>query len=253
MTASQAVHAGSIPVPRLNFKSVVFMKNILFGVSLSVLIFIFNGCVAVPVEEDIVTDPSAPYTEPDRVGVYHKVKKGETVWRIAKVYNVSIADIIRSNNIPDVAQVEQNQLVFIPGVQNVKEIVIESERENGQEDFGWPLRGQIIRYYKSKDGGHVNKGIDIKASVGEVVKAARSGQVVFADHLPGYGHTVIVDHRDGYHTVYAQNGELLVKLEDIVKKSQPVAIVGKRKNDEAYLHFEIRRQTQEDNPLFYLP
>ena len=52
-------------------------------------------------------------------GIYHKVQKGETFWRIAKAYQVDIDDIVRSNNIPNVARIEENQLIFIPRAERV--------------------------------------------------------------------------------------------------------------------------------------
>lgn len=213
-----------------------------------------SGCVSLPVEEEVFNEETVEtrtYTEPERSGVYHKAQKGETIWRIAKAYNVAIPDIISMNNIPDVAQVEPNQLVFIPGATQVKIINLQDELEN--EEFHWPLKGKILRYYKSRDAKRTNKGIDIEAREGADVKAARSGNVIFADFLAGYGHMLVLAHKDGFHSVYAQNGELLVKLNDQVMQHQPIARVGRQKNGQSFLHFEIRRHALEENPLFYLP
>ena len=87
---------------------------------------------------------------------------------------------------------------------------------------------------------------------GDMVKAARTGRVVFADYLSGYGYTVILDHSDGLYSVYAKNSKLLVKLGESVLRSKDIARVG-RSGSLAYLHFQIRKKSIEDNPLYYLP
>ena len=164
---------------------------------------------------------------------------------------MSIDDIIKINKIPNVANVEQNQLLFIPGADSVKEILLTQEDLNKSE-FAWPLKGKVISYFGERRGLESNKGIGIQANLGENVRASREGRVVFADHLSGYGYTVIIDHQDGYYSVYANNAALLAKVGDFVLKGAPIAQVGKRENLTA-LHFEIRKHSLADNPLYYLP
>jgi murein DD-endopeptidase MepM/ murein hydrolase activator NlpD len=186
--------------------------------------------------------------EPERTGIYHKVKKGQTIWRISRAYNVPINDIISSNHIPDIAQVEENQLLFIPSAFVVKDI---PETVNESPDFIWPVDGKVLSYFRQRDGYVSNKGVNIEAEE-EPVKAARDGEVVFADFLTGYGQTVIVDHKDGFHTVYAQADSLLVKNGERVKQGQNIAQIGNRPSG-GFLHFEIRKNSIEDNPFYYLP
>ena len=211
------------------------------------LLVLAGGCVSIETPREVTVDR---LSEPERMGVYHKVKKGQTLWRIAKTYNVSIDDIIRVNNIPKAATIEKDQLVFVPGVVSVKEVVLETE--DSQNEFNWPVQGKIIRYFHERNGEQVSKGIDITTQEGAEVRAARAGRVVFADQLKGYGFTVILDHNDGFHSVYARNANLLVKLDDYALKDTAIARVG-RSSSLAYLHFEIRKNAIEENPLFYLP
>ncbi len=185
-------------------------------------------------------------------GVYHKVKHGQTLWRIAKTYDVPMGDIIKTNNIPDIAQVEEDQLLFIPGAKEIKDVVILSAPEEDDKEFAWPIKGKVISSFKSYRSNRINKGIDIEAFEGDQAKAARSGRVVFADNLIGYGQTVIIDHLDGFQSVYSQNVKILVKLGDTVKKGDAIAVIGKSE-EIVYLHFEIRKNSQENNPLYYLP
>jgi len=222
------------------------VKIFLGGVASSLLIFM-SGCISLQTQEEIaVKKPSRPI----RQGIYHKVKKGETLWRIAKTYNVTVGDIARTNNIPKAAKIEKNQLVFIPGVKKTLDISLDVD--HAQNEFVWPIKGKVIRYFHERYGNMINKGIDIKARVGDEVKAARTGRVVFADYLSGYGYTVILDHSDGFHSIYAKNSKLLVELGELVLKNSALARVGHSRNL-AYLHFQIRRKSIEDNPLYYLP
>lgn len=214
---------------------------------LSFFLMFTVGCIALETPGGI---SAKRFPRADKHGIYHKVKKGETLWRIAKVYNVAIQDIIRINNIPKAAKIEKNQLVFIPGADTVQEIILDTGK--AQNEFIWPINGKVIKYFHERYGGRVSKGIDIRAQAGDEVKAARAGRVVFADYLSGYGHTIILDHLDGLYSVYARNSELLVKLNESVLRSKAIARVG-RGSDLAYLHFEIRKNSTEDNPLYYLP
>jgi murein DD-endopeptidase MepM/ murein hydrolase activator NlpD len=61
-----------------------------------------------------------------------------------------------------------------------------------------------------------------------------------------------LDHSDGFHSVYANNSKLLVALGELVLKNGTLAHVGHSRNL-AYLHFQIRKKSVEDNPLYYLP
>lgn len=205
------------------------------------------GCATLETKKDyLVTD----LPEPDRLGVYHKVKKGETLWQIAKTYNATIGDVIRTNRIPNVAKIEENQLVFIPGAQTVKDVV--SGKQDASNEFVWPVNGKVLRYFHERNGSQLNKGIDIQAQSGDAVKAARGGRVVFADRLSGYGYTVILDHADEFYSVYARNAKLLVKLNDPVRQGQEIAEVATTGHSD-HVHFEIRKNSFEDNPLYYLP
>lgn len=207
-----------------------------------------SGCRTTrPAPPTLVLPP--PSLKPE--GIYHKVQKKETIWRIAKAYDVTIDDIVRSNNIPDIAEIEVNQLVFIPGADEVKAIHIDDAET--KDDFVWPLQGKVIHYFRQKlKDGVVSPGIDIKAQRGELVRAARSGKVVLADYVPGQAYTVVIDHQDGYYSVYAKNAKIMVELGDYVFKHDPIARVGEH-DRLAYLHFQIRKKDKGDNPLYYLP
>ena len=206
------------------------------------IVMYLAGCATTKHDGNVVS-----YPEPEKKGIYHKVGKGQTLWRIAKAYEVSINDIISSNNIPNAANVEENQLIFIPGAYTVKTIPVATEPSDA--DFIWPVVGKVVKYFHESYGGRVNKGIQVRPQKDFLVKAARGGRVIFADYLSGYGYTVILDHRDGFYSVYAQNVELLVSLDQSVAQNTAIA----KLDPDDDLYFEIRENAIEQNPFYYLP
>ena len=172
------------------------------------------------------------------------------MWRIAKTYGVSIDEIIKNNKLPSAAHIEKAQLIFIPGADRVQTVV--TAHDTKDSEFIWPIKGKVISSFGDRKGSRINKGIDIQTNEGAVLCASRSGKVVFADYLNGYAYTLILDHVDGYYSVYAQNSKLMVKLDDFIEQGNPIAQVGKN-GPLAFSHFEIRKRSSADNPSYYLP
>ncbi|MDP2905263.1 MAG: peptidoglycan DD-metalloendopeptidase family protein [Candidatus Omnitrophota bacterium] len=209
-----------------------------------------NGCagstpamVSPPPQHAPVTT-SAP-------GTYHHVQKGQTLWRIARIYNVELDEIASINHIPDTTSIEVGQQIFIPHRQKP----VRTKIDYSAGDFIWPVNGRVISTFQEVSNNMVNKGLDIRPSSSTDVFAARSGKVVFyAEDFGGFGKTVIIDHGDGFSSVYARNSEVFIKSGDSVKKGRLIARSGSSGRDSGvYLHFEIRKAHIPQNPLFYLP
>ncbi len=116
----------------------------------------------------------------------------------------------------------------------------------------WPISGRVVANFSTKSP--VNKGIDIKGELGQSVRAAAAGKVVFAGVGPrGYGQLVIIDHNGLYLSAYANNHKVLVKENDIVQARQTIAQLSKDDTQHARLHFEVRRKGKPVNPLRLLP
>jgi len=120
--------------------------------------------------------------------------------------------------------------------------------------FSWPVRGTILSGYGPKNGGLVNDGINISASLGTPVKAAENGVVAYAgNEVKGMGNLIIIQHSDGWMTVYAHLNSMDVKRGARVSVGQPIGKIGKTgKVDKPQLHFEIRKGTKSYNPTKYL-
>jgi septal ring factor EnvC (AmiA/AmiB activator) len=88
-----------------------------------------------------------------------------------------------------------------------------------------------------------NKGIGIGASPGSEFRAVETGQVLYAAWFKGYGNLLIVDHGDGYYSLYAHASELFVQVGDRVKRQQIVGRTGEGGSlNGPALYFEIRHQ-----------
>lgn len=98
------------------------------------------------------------------------------------------------------------------------------------------------------------KGIDISGNMGDSVKAAAAGRVVYAGRgLRGYGNLLIIKHNANFISAYAHNRKLLVKENEVIKAGQTIAEVGNSDASEPKLHFEIRYKGKPTDPLRYLP
>lgn len=116
-------------------------------------------------------------------------------------------------------------------------------------DWAWPMQGNIIQGFNAS-----TKGIDIEGAIGDTVKAAADGKVMYSGNgVRGLGNLLLVMHDDGYISAYAHNQDLLVKKDATVKKGQKIATVGQSDTSSPRLHFEIRRRGTPVNPLSYLP
>ena len=120
--------------------------------------------------------------------------------------------------------------------------------------FSWPVRGTILSGYGPKNGGLVNDGINISAPLNTVVKAAENGIVAYAgNEVKGMGNLIIIQHSDGWMTVYAHLNSMDVRRGARVSVGQPIGKIGKTgKVDKPQLHFEIRKGTKSYNPTNYL-
>jgi len=115
----------------------------------------------------------------------------------------------------------------------------------------WPLRGPILSPYGSARmaGAMRWQGVLIGAQEGQEVRAISAGRVAFADWLRGFGLLVIIDHGDGYMSLYGHNQSLFKHTGDWVEGGEPIAGAGNTGgNNTAGLYFEIRHQGEPNNP-----
>lgn len=122
----------------------------------------------------------------------------------------------------------------------------------------WPVKGEIIsKYGKQKNiilKTYVNNtGIDIKAKIGTEARAVFHGIVSMITYLGGYGNTVILDHGEGYYTVYSHLSDILIEKDQFIHAGDTIGLVGDSGSLEgAKLHFEIYANEKTQDPLKWL-
>lgn len=118
----------------------------------------------------------------------------------------------------------------------------------------WPLSGRMIRRYGASLGdGRRSTGVLIEAANGTPVSAVADGKVVYSDWMTGYGMILIVDHGNGYMTLYAHNESLLSDTGSRVRRGETIARVGSSGGQgQPALYFEVRRNGQPVDPASWL-
>ncbi len=113
-----------------------------------------------------------------------------------------------------------------------------------------PVNGNYIRSFRSRRSENTRwDGVVIKSTNGNKINAVAYGRVAYADWLRGFGMLIILDHQEGYMTLYGFNESLLVEVGSWVNKNQAIATVGASGTlDTPALYFEIRKDASPLNP-----
>ncbi|MBI4861609.1 MAG: M23 family metallopeptidase [Candidatus Riflebacteria bacterium] len=218
------------------------------------------------------SEPVAPEASGSPRGAFHVVARGETLFTLARLYKVPTRDIEQWNPNEVGRGLPAGCTVFIPNAAPLpskakqiredphsKKLASFRPRSGGGEpQFRWPLAGSVGSRFGPR-GGKLHTGIDIGAPTGTVVRAAMAGRVIYSGVMRGYGNVVIVDHQNGFFTVYGHNDRNLVPRVGSggsvsVGAGQPIAMVGQTGNATSpHLHFEVRKSNNAVDPLKYLP
>lgn len=120
--------------------------------------------------------------------------------------------------------------------------------------LGWPVSGSLLTAYGGRlPDGRSSTGVLIGAPAGTPVKAVADGTVVFAEWMTGYGMLLIVDHGNGYMSLYAHNDALLKIAGDRVTRGETLASVGNSGGQgRSGLYFELRQGGKPVNPATWL-
>jgi lipoprotein NlpD len=217
----------------------------------------------------------------DTAGVVHVVRRGQTLYRIARAYGVDPAELMAANGISDPRTLAVGQELVVPGATEALDVddpALPRKPTPGEAPpapearpapaaaearppapearpppLAWPLRGVLYGRFGIR-GGTRHDGIDIAAPEGSPVLAAADGVVIYVGEQSGYGTVVILRHDRGLVTVYAHNSAVLVREGDRVARGQPVAKVGQTgRTTGPHLHFEVREGTRPRDPLLFLP
>jgi len=114
----------------------------------------------------------------------------------------------------------------------------------------WPVRGRIVERFGSERLGSLRwQGVVIGAREGMPVRAVSHGRVAYADWLRGYGYLLIIDHGDGFMSLYGHNQALHKEVGDWVSAGETIASIGSSGgNERSGVYFEIRRNGKPQDP-----
>jgi murein DD-endopeptidase MepM/ murein hydrolase activator NlpD len=195
-------------------------------------------------------------------GAYHTVVAGDTLESVAGYYKVTVKDIVDSefNQVPDDGPLPVGLKLVIPGGKKpyIPRVVhhysgpIPEDASRGTGIFGWPATGPITCGFNCYPGHHA---VDIGNVNGTPVYASDSGYVATTGWSDvGYGKMILIDHGNGFQTLYAHLYVILVEEGTSVAKGTLIGRIGDTGNATGpHLHFEIHLNGARRNPILYLP
>ena len=203
---------------------------------------------------------------PVGLGTVHVVAKKETIFTVAKHYNLKPSTVLYFNRgHREDLSLKPGEQLFIPlgsiDTKGAKEIAGDIQLRNLLENkltFTWPLHGRLSsrfgwRVHPIYHSGRMHKGIDIAVPSGTPIRAAERGRVLWATWKGGSGLCVIVEHANGMHSYYMHCSKILVKRGQYVTRRQVIAKVGETGLATGpHLHFSLKRDGDMINPLKYL-
>jgi len=162
-----------------------------------------------------------------------------------------ITDTKKKQNVADKKTTERKPETKKAEVKKTETTKIAARSSN---KFSWPVRGKILSQFGAKTGGLYNDGINISAAFDSNVVAAENGVVAYAgNEVRGMGNLIIIQHSDGWMTVYAHLNSMSVRRGARVSVGQKIGTLGQTgKVTSPQLHFEIRNGTKSYNPINYL-
>lgn len=222
--------------------------------------------------------PGLDLVIPPSDGIYYKWKKGDTVQSVAEAFFADAEDILQAPiNRLDLANpvIEPGTYIMVPGgrrevVQWFQGAIPRGSAGTlaklfgdggcdtsgggafGDGSFGNPMDGGVLIGNDYIEGVH--QGIDLGSMTSGAILAADSGLVVYSGWANGgYGNTVMIDHGNGYQTLYAHMSVLYAICGQSVYQGTPVGVIGSTGNSTGpHLHFEIRYMGLNDNPWNYI-
>ncbi|MFY9399260.1 MAG: peptidoglycan DD-metalloendopeptidase family protein [Desulfomonilia bacterium] len=214
-----------------------------------------------------------------RVEEYRKLKQEraatrEKTRRLAELLEKDLAELSRALDDLAAQRARKAQLVsslqgqsrqYQDRIQDLLERLREEARKAPEPESGfagskgrlpWPVEGKVVRKfgrYVAHGVPQRSQGIDIECPEGSPVRSVYPGTVVYVDWMGGYGNTVILDHGQGYYSVYAHLREALRSVGDKVGSRETIGRVGQSGDAlKPTLHFEIRSGGKAQDPHAWL-
>lgn len=205
------------------------------------------------VEKELYQEESVPFEK--EVIENDEMPKGETKTKQEGQNGKSgfLYNIVEENGSQTKKETKKETRIKEP----VKEMIEKGTKvipARGSGTFAWPTNGGYISSEMGQRWGSLHKGIDIARPDNRTIKAADNGVVESAGWDDGgYGNKVVIDHQNGFRTVYAHMDSISVSAGEKVEKGSPLGIMGSTGfATGVHLHFEVYKNGSLQNPLSYL-
>ena len=227
-----------------------------------------------------VLRPNVVLRVPNQDGIFYKIKSGDTIQKISTIYKVQVDRIKKVNPTADLNSLKAGSELFIPGARieaadtketnkNDKTVNKKDNRtknssgnknvnESSGGSFRWPVVGKISspfgwRRHPILRRADFHQAIDIRAAHGTPIRASKNGRVAYSGWMNGYGNVVVIEHSNGYSTLYAHCSSLGVSKGQNVNSGEVIARVGATgRATGPHVHFELRSGNKPLNPLSHL-
>lgn len=198
-----------------------------------------------------------PVLLPNQVGTLHQVQAGDSVASVEKDYKLDPGAVRKANRV-GWGGLRPGEVLFLPGARPRQFTPAMQALYAGRDFFRSPLAGQFtsfvgVRVDPFTGAQRHHNGVDIRAKFNALVAAAADGTVSLAGWNDGFGKCVIIDHEQGYRTLYGHLNAILVHPGQRVKQFQYIGRVGMTgRTTGPHLHFTIWKDGKLQNPLKYL-
>lgn len=208
---------------------------------------------------------------PPTSGVVHQIKKGDTLQKIAKLYNAKVEEVVKFNLLKESGtDLVIGEKIMVPnGVKSqvqyvrspsapsmIRSVSVPASSAQSRNSFGfvWPSAARTITQYY----GWRHYGLDVAGPRGTAVYAAKAGTVEVSrcGWNSGYGCYIVINHGGGVKTLYGHHSRLLVRVGDYVGTGETIGLMGNtgkvRGRTGIHLHFEVQINGRKYNPLKYV-
>jgi len=199
-----------------------------------------------------------------RDGVEHTVEEGETLWSIARLYEIESIDIYENNEIEDIRRLEPGRKLFIPRAREVRKADRNTEEPDAatalkqlekpleirsEKFFVRPTLGPVFLDPAEEPGEHEKQSMDIYGVAGTDIIAAKSGMVTASTAIGDLGNVVVIDHGSSERTLYGYLRSVLVHSGQMVSQGDTIGRMGiSPRTGRAALHFRIYRDNESIDP-----
>ncbi|MGV8959162.1 MAG: peptidoglycan DD-metalloendopeptidase family protein [Stenotrophomonas sp.] len=213
---------------------------------------------------------SAPRASVAKPGQTAVVKRGDTLFALARIHNITPRDLAAWNGLSEPYTIYPGQSLRLypggavagarspmasPGTSAARPPAAAAPVAapiNSGIGWRWPADGVVVGRYVA--GETTKQGVDIAGASGQSVRAAGPGVVVYSGAgLVGYGELIIIKHNEQWLSAYGHNRKRLVNEGQNVKAGEQIAEMGRTGAARDMLHFEIRYNGKPVDPLLYLP